>query len=255
VQFESPRFQGDQLLLDILNDPDTGNLKLGPGSPADSVKRLQGALFDLNWTVQAGVTDSSGFPHTPATFVIGIYGPATKTTVLAYKRNYDLHFPPSAPTGFIDEFAGPRTFRKLDPQCAGFDARVAAIEQKAADLRAEGHSVSLFTSTTAPTTRPVLKSNGVRREADDLDGDLAIFYCHNLGFGAFEVHGPILDEYLRRGSAAGPLGFPISDVHEDDPGFLRSDFERGALLLDVGAGSVSLVPPVTVPPTPGATLF
>ena len=174
--------------------------------------------------------------------------------MLTYKRNYDLHFPPSAPTGFIDDFAGPRTFRKLDPQCVGFDARAAAIEQKADDLRNEGHSVTLFTSTTVPTTRPVLKSNGVRRAADDLDGDLAIFYCDNLGFGAFEVHGPILDDYLRRGSAGGPLGFPISDVHDDD-GFLRSDFERGALLLDVSSGSVTLIPPLSVPPSPGATLF
>ena len=69
VQFESPRFQGDQLLLDILNDDDTAKLKLGPGSPPESVMRLQAALFDMNWTVEAGVTTSDGLPHTPGTFV------------------------------------------------------------------------------------------------------------------------------------------------------------------------------------------
>jgi len=255
VQFESPRFQGDQLLLDILNDPDTGNKKLGPGSPAGSVKTLQKALFDLNWTVLAGVVDSSGFPHTPATFVIGIYGPATKTTVLEYKKNYNLHFPPTAPTGFIDEFAGPRTFRKLDPQCVGLDEGAAAIESKADDLRDEGHTVELFESTTVPTTRPVLKSRGVEREVEDFDGDIAILYFKHA-VGAFEVHGAILDEYLLRGSAGGALGFPVTDVHDDGGGTLRSDFERGALIWDLDTGQVTFEPPITGAPSPSPdTLF
>lgn len=252
LEFQSPRFIGDSRLLEILNDPDTGTKKLGPGSNPDSVKRLQRALFDLNWTTLVGVTDSRGFPHTPATFVIGIYGPATKETVREYKKNYKLKFPPNSPTGIIDDFAGPRTFRRLDPQCVRLDGGAAAIESKADDLRDKGHTVKLFTSSTVPTTRPVLKTDGVRREAEDFDGDIALFFFkHDM---AFEVHGPILDEYLRRGSAAGELGFPTSDVFADDPGFRRSDFERGSLLWDLGTDEVSLINALGPAPA-GDTLF
>jgi hypothetical protein len=252
MQFQSPRFFGDPVLLEILNDPDTGQKKLGPGSPAGSVQRLQRALFDLNWTL--GITDASGFPVTPANFVIGIYGPLTKATVLAYKTNYKLRFPPGSPTGVIDEFAGPRTFLKLDPQCVALDGGAAAIESKADDLRDAGHSVTLFTSTTVPTTLPVLKTDGVRREADDFDGDSALFFfTHSVGT-AFEVHGAILQEYLSRGSAAGGLGFPTSDEYDDGPGFRRSDFERGSLRLDLSTGGVTLIGPGGPVPT-GDTVF
>jgi hypothetical protein len=57
VQFESPRFQGDQPFLDSLNDPDTGNLKPDPGMPASNVRRHQAALSDLTWTPLPGVTE------------------------------------------------------------------------------------------------------------------------------------------------------------------------------------------------------
>ena len=51
TDFRSPRFSGDPVLEEILRDPDTGTKKLGPGSPeAESIKKVQQALFDLMWT-------------------------------------------------------------------------------------------------------------------------------------------------------------------------------------------------------------
>ena len=125
ADFQSSRFAGDQLLLAILNDPDTGTLKLGPGSPPDSVKRLQQAVFDLGWTLRI----DPPFPDQDQ-FVIGVYGPVTTKTVLAFKTHHDIHFPPSAPTGFIDGFAGPRTFERLDSDCVPFDASSARSRRR-----------------------------------------------------------------------------------------------------------------------------
>jgi hypothetical protein len=240
AQFQSPRFSGDAVLEDILNDPDTGTKKLGAGSPPDSVKKLQRALFDLGWTIRAGVTDSAGFSLTPANFVIGIYGPATTKTVLTFKTHYDIHFPPSAPTGLIDGFAGPRTLAKLDPQCVLLDEADEAIEAKADELRDDGHTVVLFTSTTSPTVHPIFGTLGASREAEDIDGSTGMLF-YKRGLGAFEVHGPIFDTYFASGLATGSLGFPISDVQDDGPGFQRSDFENGSLRLDESTGTVDLV--------------
>ncbi len=57
LKFQSPRFEGEPHLLQILNDPDTGLMKLGPGSPPESVRRLQQALFDLGWTLGLPLED------------------------------------------------------------------------------------------------------------------------------------------------------------------------------------------------------
>ena len=105
TDFRSSRFSGDAVLEEILRDPDTGTKKLGPGSPeAESIKKVQQALFDLMWTqrIDRPVSEQSQF-------VIGIFGPITSKTALAYKQHYDIHFPPDAPSGFIDHFVGPRT--------------------------------------------------------------------------------------------------------------------------------------------------
>ena len=81
AEFQSPRFMGDALLLDILNDPDTGTRKLGPGSPASSVATLQDALFDLMWNLRT----SEPVIHDRSEFVVGIYGPKTTEAVKAFK--------------------------------------------------------------------------------------------------------------------------------------------------------------------------
>lgn len=126
MDFASPRFRGDPLLESILNDPDMGTNKLGPGSAPESVLKVQQALFDLGWTTRIIPPVSD-----PASFVIGDYGPLTTSTVLAYKTHYDIHFPPDEPTGFVDGFTGPRTLSSLDGHCVLLDAGVAAVDATA----------------------------------------------------------------------------------------------------------------------------
>jgi hypothetical protein len=228
MNFESPRFAGDALLESILNDPDTGALKLGPGSPPDSVSALQQALWDLHWVAFA----APGTLH--ADFVIGIYGPLTKRATKEYKKHYDIHFPPDAPTGFIDEFAGPRTFRRLDRHCVVLDLASARLFTKFVELRDAGMDVTLppVPDPQAPRTRPVTKTPGATRQVfigDDDDGHLYF----RAETGAFLVSGAI-DEFYR-GTAGGPsgsLGFPTSDEFVDDEGNSRNEFEGGALQRD-----------------------
>ena len=132
TDFRSPRFSGDPVLEEILRDPDTGTKKLGPGSPeAESITKVQQALFDLMWTQRIDTPVSD-----PSQFVIGVFGPITTKTSLAYKQHYDIHFPPDAPTGFIDHFVGPRTLDLLDEQCVLFDECDAALASKAAEVAA-----------------------------------------------------------------------------------------------------------------------
>ena len=187
MEFQSPRFAGDPVLLEILNDPDTGQKKLGPGSPPDSVRRLQQALFDLAWTLRI----DPPFPD-PSQFVIGIYGPVTTKTVLAYKTHYDIHFPPAAPTGVIDGFAGPNTLGQLDAHCVPFDTSVAAIEAKADDLRASGIDVALDMG--PPSALPILGTQTTARHAF-FDGSAGAIY-HSALTGAYEVHGALFDKYV-----------------------------------------------------------
>lgn len=234
MDFQSPRFQGDPDLLRILNDPDTGTEKLQPGSPPNAVRALQQALFDLGWTlrIEPAFTDE-------AAFVVGIYGPVTTKTVLAYKTHYDIHFPPDAPTGFIDGFAGPRTLARLDAQIVPHDASVVVIEAKAEELRALGLDVMLHA--TPPTTLPVLGTHGVERTAW-VNGELGAV-LHTAELGAFEVHGAIYTDYLRHGGASGPLGFPVSDQYDEDGDTQRSDFEHGSVRYHVSTGTTEFVPP------------
>jgi len=58
------------------------------------------------------------------------------------------------------------------------------------------------------------------------------------GNNAESVRGLILGSYLALGGPTGSLGLPVSDEY-DVPGGRRSDFERGALVFDVGTGRVT----------------
>lgn len=236
MDFQSSRFAGDPLLLEILNDPDTGTKKLQPGSNAESVKRLQQALWDLWWIfhVVAAPTHSD--------FVIGVYGPKTMQTVKAYKTQYGIHFPPNAPTGFIDEFAGPRTFARLDGHCVQLDTAAQEILAKMNALPAANPAG--FDPNKMPSTlvKPVPRTPGCERQivfsgdAGPVPGD--IYFRPEVG--AFEVHGPISEFY--RGTArgaSGALGFPVSDEEDAGPGTRRNRFEGGELTLDVSSGRVT----------------
>jgi len=231
-QFMSSRFAGDPVLEDILNDPDTGTKKLQPGSPPDSVRRLQKALFDLGWTLRI---------HPPlyeeADFVVGNYGPRTTEAVLAYKTHYDIHFPPAAPVGVIDGLAGPRTFARLDEQCALLDEAIAVINQRIADLNAAGAAVQPLLQRFA--TLPIERTSGTHSLATVAGAQGAILY--KRGIGAFEVHGGIYDTYLNQGYASGPFGFPISDERADGAGFRIANFENGAIRCELATGVVSVV--------------
>ena len=231
VEFQSPRFAGDTVLEAILNDPNTGTVKLGPGSPADSVRRLQLALFDLGWTLRI----VPPFPDQDQ-FVIGVYGPVTIKTVVAFKTHHDIHFPPTAATGVIDGFAGPGTFARLDADCVPFDASIQAIEEKADELRALGMVVEL--DEVPPATLPILNTRTAARHAF-FDTEPGAIY-HSAATGAHEVHGELFTAYIAQGGGAGHLGAPISDVHDDD-GRRRSDFEHGSLVLDPETGTVELI--------------
>jgi hypothetical protein len=232
MPFVSPRFAGDHLLEEILKSGDTGERKLGPGSPAPSVRRVQQALFDLTWSL---LVDPPVIEE--ARFVDGDYGPATTRVVLAYKRHYDIHFPPSAPTGSFDGFTGPRTLGKLDFHVVLLDASRAAVLAKADLLRADGHRVEL--DQTPPRAYPILGTRGILwlMKFDGVAGGI----LHHPDIGAFEVSGPLWDTYNASGVAKGPLGFPTSDEYEKAEGTIRSDFQHGYLLLDVRSREVETI--------------
>jgi len=191
TDFRSPRFSGDPVLEEILRDPDTGTKKLGPGSPeAESITKVQQALFDLMWTQRIDTPVSD-----PSQFVIGVFGPITTKTSLAYKQHYDIHFPPDAPTGFIDHFVGPRTLDLLDEQCVLFDECDAALASKAAEVAA-----ATGVRHDGPTI-PILNTFGAMRIRTDggVPGILSgLWFRRGLGT-ASRVFGPIFEEYERRG--------------------------------------------------------
>jgi hypothetical protein len=236
MNFQSSRFADDPVLVAILNDRDTGTRKLQPGSNAESVKRLQQALWDLWWVnhVAPEVLHDD--------FVIGIYGPKTMQAVKAYKTRYDIHFPPDAPTGFIDEFAGPRTFARLDGHCVQLDTAVAAILSKMIALRADNPQG--FNPNKVPTSLviPIPGTQGCKRQiilstaGGQVGGD--IYFQPETG--AFEVHGLISNFYRENaGGPSGALGFPVSDEEDAGPGRRRSRFQGGELVCDLASGAVT----------------
>ena len=229
MEFESPRFTRDELLHAILNDPDTGTRKLGPGSPPESVKLLQQALWDLSWVAAT----SPGTLHQD--FVIGIYGPKTQAAVIGYKTNYGIHFPPDAPTGFVDEYAGPRTFRRLDRHCVMLDRATAALFTKLTELQTGGVPLNLVQNPDpqAPHTIPVRGTPGAAWECLFYDDTSAHLYTR-AETGTFMVTG-VIDQYYRNaaGGPGGWLGFPITDEYISADGNPTVEFEGGTLTHDL----------------------
>jgi hypothetical protein len=168
------------------------------------------------------------------------YGPWTTETVLAYKRHYDIHFPPDAPTGTFDGFTGPATLKSLDGHCVLLDEADAAIREHADELIADGVGLEFTPADGAGrTTRPLRQSAGAERGAT-VDGDVAaIVYKRDVG--AFELHGPVYVEWVNQefapgtGEAMGVIGFPVSDISAADS-VMTADFERGTISHDVTSG-------------------
>lgn len=249
MEFLSSRFTGVPLLLEILNDPNTGTLKLGPGSDAEAVIPVQQALWDLRWVRH----DNPGTLHSD--FVIGVYGPMTSRIVKTYKQHYDLHFPPDAPTGVFDEFAGPRTLRKLDLHCDLFDEGQIFTAQVIQELSLVSTITDVSATPDLPATQPVPGTLGVKRTvsivSDDLPADVGII-CYKRGVGAFLVDGEIFLEYDRQGGPGGSFGFPITGIFlEDDAQTFRCDFEHGSIRQS-SSGGISVIPPDVVDPADDA---
>lgn len=233
MEFTSARFRGDPVLEEILNDLDTGTKKLEPGSPADSVQRVQQALFDLGWTRQAFPDD----PPAERDFVIGVYGPKTLETVRGYKEHYNIHFP-GHPPGVFDGFTGPRTMRELDFHIHLFGQAAVAIDDKAAALVAAGLTVTLDPDTDTVTATEIIMGAPAafrRAEINGTKGEL----IHWRGGGTFDVHGLIFAKWVETGGALGPLGLPTSDQFADDTGGLRSNFRGGFIRFDAVTDTVS----------------
>ncbi len=232
LEFASPRFAGDPLLHAILNDPDSGTVKLGPGSPSASVMLLQKALFDLGWPQRADPPISI-----ESQFVIGVYGPVTTQSVVSYKTKYGIHFPPDDPTGFIDGFAGPRTMRALDAHCVLFDQCDSALQIKADEIeQALGNQHD-------PPTTAILDTNGATRmRTGGGVSSLGSGLWFKVGIGAFHVAHPFWPVYVEKGSESGPLGFPVTDAVTSD-GRTIQEFEGGQMLVENAEVSILLADP------------
>ena len=206
------------------------------------MQTLQEALFDLTWNLKT----REPVIRERSEFVVGVYGPRTTDAVKAFKTRYGIHFPPSAPTGFVDGFAGPRTLAKLDQVCVVLDRAIEAIAQKATDLIDAGVDVTF--QTVERLTLPIERTSGTFSPAHIAGASGAIFFKRGHG-EANEVHGNIFDAYLPT-FAGGPFGFPITDEEDLDdlPGFRISHFEHGRMRCELATGVVDQLLSETVPP-------
>ena len=71
-------------------------------SDVGSVKTVQQAFWDLDWPYRIHLLDKDGnqIPHDVS--VDGDYGPGTEKVVVAFKRRYNIHYPPTDPEGLVD---------------------------------------------------------------------------------------------------------------------------------------------------------
>ncbi len=74
-----------------------------------------------------------------------------------------------------------------------------------------------------PRSRQVAVAGG--RRQDFRDG--VIYFSSSTG--AHELHGAVLDHYQKKGGPAGSLGFPTSDVENQQNGNRRARFEHGVI--------------------------
>jgi hypothetical protein len=227
MEFMSPRFAGNALLQQILDDPDTGTVKLQPGSPADAVKPVQKALLDLRWPAEA-------VPPVPlAGFDDGAFGGNTERTVLAYKRTFRVVFPGA---GSVDGFVGPRTLWLLDKHITWFDSLLTEVDGFIADLAASGASVVPGDAAKA-IRQPALKRDVT------VDGvEAAVF--NSADTEPALVRSPILAAYLDRVRS---FGAPVSEEQDGPDGTRDQLFQFGTLRHDPATGQVSRVDAEVLP--------
>ena len=210
---------------------------------------VQQAVLDLYWVEP---WQGPGTVLTQSQFVDGDYGPWTEATVLAYKRHYDIHYPPSAPTGTFDGFTGPATMKSLDKHCTLLDEAAAEIIRHVDDLNDRGLVGSVDLADPDGVGRiaiPIRGSAGGYRTAF-VNGDTATI-AYKRDIGARELHGPIFYKWTAyetpAGDATGAIGFPTSDVSSSGS-VATAMFERGMITHDssTDATTVSIDPELEV---------
>jgi hypothetical protein len=227
MEFMSPRFAGSPLLQQILDDPDTGTLKLQPGSPAEAVQPVQRALLDLRWPAEV-------VPPVPlAGFDDGVFGTNTQNTAVTYKRCFRVVFPGS-PT--IDGFVGPRTLWLLDKHITWYDSLLTEVDAKIAELQATGSTV------TTGEAAKAIRQAALKRDVtvDGVAG--AVFISSDTA--PVLVRSPILDAYLDRVRA---FGAPVSDEEDGPDGTRQQSFAFGTLRHDPVTGQVFRVDDEVLP--------
>jgi hypothetical protein len=227
MDFMSPRFAGNPLLQQILDDPDTGTVKLQQGSPSEAVKPVQKALLDLRWPAEV-------VPPVPlAGFDDGAWGTNTQNTVLAYKRCFRVIFPGS-PT--IDGLVGPRTLWLLDKHITWFDTLLAEADGLVAELQASGATVV-----------PGDAGKAIRQAA--LKRDVTVNGVPGAVFNSKDtapvlVSSPILEAYLDRVRS---FGAPVSEEQDGPDGTREQVFQFGTLRHDPATGQVTRVDAEVLP--------
>lgn len=222
LQFVSSRFRGDQYLETILNDPDTGQVKLGPGSPSAQIKVVQQALADLGWPEQTDPSlEAEGFAD-------GEWGPNTEQTVLSYKFVFNLRYKTGQGPGILDGYVGPRTIELLDAHIAAFDTASAAIDARIGELTAAGVAVSgqrrtgLYTRTRVTWRQLVIDGK-----------DAALFHHPETGVSRISVD--IVPTYHDRPHIYGP---PLGDEHDTADGMREVNFQTGTIAYDPATDGV-----------------
>jgi len=219
MELMSPRFADNPLLQQILDDPDTGTVKLQPGSPADAVTPVQRALLDLRWPAEV-------VPPVPLEgFDDGDFGQNTENTVLTYKRCFRVVFPG---TTSIDGLVGPRTLWLLDKHISWYDSLLAEVDTFIADLQAGGAAIVPGDATKA-IRQAALKRNVA------IDGvQAAVFTSRSTP--PVLVRSPVLEAYLDRVRA---FGAPIAEERDGPDGTREQEFEFGVLRHDPATGAVA----------------
>lgn len=227
--FRSPRFQGNAVLQDILDDPDTGTRKLQKHSDETAVALVQEAVYDLLWALSP--TGSGAYPSRSA-FVDGDYGPTTERAVLEYKRHYRIVFPPGDPGGFVDGFTGPRTLQKLDGHIAWRDLVRDVIDARVTAMQAAGEPVALAPiGSEPPPLQPWRGSGGYLTWEATWGGQPALLVGTRPDI-AFALRGGILARWLELDGCKGAFGPPTSDVRPDGSGGFVCTFDGGELAED-----------------------